>query len=606
MRALFLMLPTLLSACTWISVAEIEDREDPDGDGVRLSDDCAPHDPANSALSAAYTDADGDGLGDPDAPVSVCGQTEGTVTNGDDCNDDDAGWTSPATVYDDLDGDGHGDPDAPRSVCADTEGVAEVADDCDDEDASRYPGAEERCQDGVVNDCDGGAEAAWQTCGLSEAEAVEEDALAALSGDASDGRAGYAVADGGDVNGDGQPDLLVAGPGSATAVGTVWWVAGPALGELSLASAGVALTGEAGQLAGLGLSDAADLDGDGYSDLLIGGPARTSYDGGGCGVGHAWLVRGPLDGAMALSEADGIFESVTGTDCMGHGVGLGGDLTGDGQADLLVGAPSLNDGAHVGTAWLVSGADALADADLGAAAVALTGESGRLGGYRVLGADLDGDGVSEAVVGAQGSTGSVFVLAGPITGEQDLSDGVELASSETNSKAGSATAAPGDLDGDGLADLIVGARYSALNGTESGAAFVMSGGFSFNATLQDDATATLLGAADHDHAGVTVGGLGDIDQDGTGDVFVGAPECDLGATDGGAVFLARGPLEGQIPLSDVPAVLAGTTSYGWLGRGAARVGDVNSDGINDLLLGGPGHDDGDVTGSAWLWPVEGY
>ena len=561
MRPPNLLALACLSACTWISLDEIEDREDPDGDGVRLSADCAPHDASVSQTSTVYLDGDGDGFGDASAPVEACGSVEG---------------------------------------------ASAVAGDCDDGRADRFPGAPERCGDGVINDCDGEPESAWEACGLNEVERVSDGALAALSGGSAEGRAGYAVADGGEVTGDGVPDLLVAEPGSATLAGVVWLVPATTTGEQALAQVAVALTGAAGQLAGLGLSEPADLDGDGADDLLIGGPARSTYDGGGCGVGQAWLVFGPVASDLDLADADGVFESVTGTDCAGHGVALTGDLTGDGGPDLLVGAPSLNDGAHAGTAYVVDGADALADPDLAASAIALVGDPGLLGGYRVLGADLNGDGVEDAVVGAQGGAGTVTIVFGPITGEVALADERTLSSSQTGSKAGSAVAAPGDLDGDGAADLLVGARLSALNATQAGAAFVMLGGFGFNATFETDAAAVLAGASADDRAGTTLGGLGDIDGDGVGDVFVGVPQRDRSGSDSGEVVLVRGPWQGTVELSEQPSVIAGVQADAWLGRGAASVADLDGDGLRELLLGAPGPDSGAEPGVAWLWPVRSF
>ena len=563
MRVCLLLLSLALPACTWISTDEIAGREDPDGDGARLDDDCAPQDPD---------------------------------------------WQVPATIYLDEDGDGHGDASTEMTVCEDVAGAIATADDCDDADPDRYPGATELCGDGVVNDCGATAEQAFDACGLREPEPVSTAALAELSGAERTERVGYAVASGGDITGDGAPDLLIAAPGDSATAGAVWVAPASVSGSNHVASVGFSLAGQAGQLAGLGLSDARDLDGDGYDDLLIGGPARASYDGGACGVGHAWLMLGPV-AAAAVTGADATFTSVTGTDCAGHGVALAGDLTGDGEADLIVGAPSLNDGDHVGTAYVVSGPEALADPELSANAIALEGLTGRLAGYRVLGADLDGDGVSEAVVGAQGGSGGVYVVSGPITEDGALEDSVALASTQTEpsgAKAGSAFATPGDLDGDGIDDLIIGARLSAMQATEGGAAFVVLGPFTTDVTLETGADAVLLGAAEHDHAGVSVGGLGDVDQDGTGDVFVSAPECDLEASDGGVVYLVRGPWEGERQLSDEPAAITGVVASGWLGRGASRIADVNSDGVNDLLLGAPGDDSGTVIGSAWIWPVESF
>jgi hypothetical protein len=125
--------------------------------------------------STFYTDDDGDGYGDPGAPVEACAQPEGTVPGATDCDDGDAAVFPGApevcdgldndcdeeiddgllvTVYDDLDGDGHGDPATETTTCTPGADQVELGDDCDDTEAAAHPGAAEVC-DEVDNDCDG-------------------------------------------------------------------------------------------------------------------------------------------------------------------------------------------------------------------------------------------------------------------------------------------------------------------------------------------------------------------------------------------------------------------------------------------------------------------
>jgi hypothetical protein len=179
---------------------------DADGDGYPADEDCDDGDASihpgaeescdgidndcdeavdEELLLSWFTDADGDGHGDPEAPGTGCERPDGVALTGDDCDDGDAAVNPDAaercngqdddcdgeidedlqeTWYADADGDGHGDPDSSTDSCDPGSGWVASDDDCDDSDSSVHPGAEEQCDD-VDDDCDGeideGLESPW-------------------------------------------------------------------------------------------------------------------------------------------------------------------------------------------------------------------------------------------------------------------------------------------------------------------------------------------------------------------------------------------------------------------------------------------------------------
>lgn len=537
-----------------------------------------------------YADDDLDGYGDVDQPRGVgCAREAGQSSLASDCDDQDPA-VHPGAVevwYDGVDQDCAGDDDDD----ADGDGVEAVeagGADCDDSDDGVWPGATEVCVDGVDQDCDGRVD----PC----APLVFQGAVGA--------RAGQAVAGAGDVDGDGWPELLVGGElyGDANA-GAAWLLRGPvseAAGTWEGDSLALVAEDGAGH-AGAAVAGLGDLDLDGYADLLVGAPGADL--GGGASSGGAWVIPGPVTAGGLLADLAGaVLVGEDADDQAGSALAGVGDVDGDGWPDLVIGAAQADPfGARTGAVWLLLG-PVEGEVDLWDADGTWAGQdAGDQAGAAVAGVgDVDGDGLMDVLVGApylRGEddwAGGAWLIAGPATGSHDLTDATALlAGVATSDQAGAAVAGAGDVDGDGHADVLVGAPGYDGGGAGSGGAFLLRGPLSGTLSLAA-ADLRLIGATAEDAAGSSVAGGFDADGDGALDLAVGARLDDVGATDAGALYLVLAPGTGSLSLDAADLRVQGADADLGLGSSLAAPGDVDGDGRDELLLGVPGAD------QAWL------
>jgi len=373
--------------------------------------------------------------------------------------------------------------------------------------------------------------------------------------------------------------------------------------DLGDAQADARLLGEGSyDLAGWSAASAGDVDGDGFGDLVIGAPGEVS-GGGEAGslssaAGAAYLVAGPIYGEMSLEAAETKFQGAESPDIAGFGVAPAGDADGDGRDEFLIGAPGyLPVAPQFGKAYLAGGSDdALVDLGLHSPVLS-TGLPENQAGYGLAGGgDVDGDGMADVLVGDTTDTtfgeltGAVYVVLGPIVADIELSDSAaHLAGENGESEAGEALAFAGDLDDDGRDDFLVGAAGSGSEGDLPGTVYLVHGPVDGDGSLAD-AEARMTGESAGDGAGTAVGGGHDIDGDGIEDILVGAPRArsDDGVSTG-VVYLVLGPVSGNVALATADARWMEDQGYQNTGEALASCGDVDGDGLGDVLIG---HDAG--------------
>lgn len=373
------------------------------------------------------------------------------------------------------------------------------------------------------------------------------------------------------------------------------------------------------------LSGIADLDGDGVADLIVGAPGDDDKA---VDAGRIFVHLGATSPGTSTVVADSlttlIIDGVHGGDRAGAAVGSIADLNGDGRSEILVGAPGMENGAatDAGAAFVVWGQGApggvdLADPATGSAdGFAMKGEAaGDAAGSAIASiTDLNGDGKAEIVVGAPGNDagGADAGAAYVVWGKPSLSlvrlgnvaagtGGFKIVGEAAGDGAGRAVATVGDLNGDGKAEILVGAADSDAGGAQSGAAYVVFGKSTTAAvSLASVGAGTggfrITGMAG-DHAGAALAGLGDVNGDGKADLLVGAPGSDSAYV----VFGKSGTAE-----VDLAAVAGGAGGYrivaesgGDLARLSVAGGaDLNRDGVNDLVIGTPDNGEGGAAAGA--------
>ena len=347
---------------------------------------------------------------------------------------------------------------------------------------------------------------------------------------------------------------------------------------------------------GTSVSTAGDVNGDGYADMIIGAPF---YDDGDPDEGRAFLYIGSATGLIStlwLAEGDQALAQ------FGASVSTAGDVNGDGYDDVIIGAPLYdNFVADDGKAFVyLGGPGGLAASPAWSTRGGITGD---LYGASVSTAgDVNGDGFADVIVGApqysngQPQEGRASVFLGSASGLSTIAAWTAEADQAT-ADFGKSVHTAGDVNGDGFGDVIIGSPRFDGGTTDGGRAVVYLGSAS---GLAATPTWTKNGTEFLGKLGTAVAGAGDVNGDGYADVIVGTPFASPAHAD---VYL--GTNLGVLTTASFTAPANGTNAQSQFGISVAGVGDVNGDGFADVAIGSPQYDR-DMSENPYGWALVFY
>jgi hypothetical protein len=407
-----------------------------------------------------------------------------------------------------------------------------------------------------------------------------------LPGPGADAYFGIDLAGVGDVNGDGYADVLIGAAGATNSVaaeGGAFLHYGSDVG-LSPTAGWTAWSGQADAYFGRGVNWAGDVNGDGYSDVLIGAPF---FDAGEVDEGAAFVYFGGQNGPGA--GADWSVADAAAGDGFGLGLSGVGDTDGDGYGELLIGAYLHGPGGGV---WLYPGSASGPQASP-VPPRTLSNSGSRLGYVVEPGGDLDRDGYADAAFSGysyDGSKGFAFLYSGSSTGLDFVNGGQDIGWPGTVAglQVGRSMAFIGDSDGNGRAEEVVGrSGWNTYASAGGGVAQYESD----PPTLAPGAMLNATGAQPSAAVALRSGALasGDLDGDGYDELIVGRSGWTDTLTAQGAVAIYFGSRTGISATEDV--LLLGEAAGEYFGIGVG-VGDVDADGELDLLVGSQHWDGG--------------
>ncbi|AUB36635.1 Ca2+-binding protein, RTX toxin-related [Nostoc flagelliforme CCNUN1] len=470
-----------------------------------------------------------------------------------------------------------------------------------------------------------------------------------INGIAQYDNSGNSVSNAEDINGDGIDDLIIgaynADPNGNYEAGQSYVVFGGknlgSGGSLNLSDLngtngflinGIAQYDNSGKV-----SNAGDINGDGIDDLIIGAPQADPN--GNSYAGQSYVVFGGRNlgsgGSLNLSDLNGtngfLINGIAEFDFSGGSVSNAGDINGDGIDDLIIGASgaSPNGIFQAGQSYVVFGGKNLGSggslnlSDLnGTNGFLINGiAEGDFSGKVSNAGDINGDGIDDLIIGASGASPNGIFQAGQsyvVFGGKNLGSGGSLNLSDLNGTngflingiaadnySGGSVSNAGDINGDGIDDLIIGASGADPNGNyEAGQSYVVFGGKnlgsggSLNLSDLNGTNGFLInGIAERDNSGNSVSNAEDINGDGIDDLIIGASGADPnGNYEAGQSYVVFGGKNlgsgGSLNLSDLNGtngfLINGIAERDFSGSSVSNAGDINGDGIDDLIIGARG------------------
>ncbi len=471
-----------------------------------------------------------------------------------------------------------------------------------------------------------------------------------INGIDSGDNSGNSVSSAGDINGDGINDLIIGAPGADPngqynlyGAGESYVVFGSNngfgasfnLSSLNGSNGFVINAIDVGDFLGISVSSAGDINGDGFDDLIIG--AEGADPNGRYSAGESYVVFGSNNGFGAsfnLSSLNGsngfAIIGIDSFDESGNSVSSAGDINGDGFDDLIIGAEGADPNGRysAGESYVVFGSNSDFGASFnlsslnGSNGFAINGiDSGNSSGGSVSSAgDINGDGFDDLIIGAKGAdpngqrnAGESYVVFGSNSGfEASLnllslngSNGFTINGIDVYDYSGNSVSSAGDINGDGIDDLIIGASNADRNGQYSGGeSYVVFGrnsgfGSDLNLSSLNGSNGFVINGIDSgDYSGSSVSSAGDINGDGFDDLIIGAFRADPNSqSDAGESYVVFGSNSGfgaSFNLSSLNGsngfVINGIDLDDNSGRSVSSAGDINNDGFDDLIIGASGVD----------------
>lgn len=383
-----------------------------------------------------------------------------------------------------------------------------------------------------------------------------------------------------------------------------------------------------------------DINADGFDDIAISAPRANAL------AGEVYVIFGRND-AIPAADTPGLLNGTNGFyiqalaagDRTGTSVASAGDVNGDKIPDIIVGVPSFDGtaGEDAGRAGVIFGRNTARDGNF--PSVVFVHQLDGTNGFRVEGealgdelgksvasaGDFNGDNIGDIIIGAPpyGSAGKAYIVFGrkknaPFPAQiaassLDGTNGLKLTGVATGDGAGTSVAGLGDINGDKIGDVIIGAPTIDPDAVEdAGGAYVVFGRKATPANpipaetslgdLDGSNGFLIRGIAEYDYCGGSVSSAGDVNADKIPDILVGAFSADPGAhTNAGQAYVIFGrksnnPFPATIDPSTLTGVLgfrvASNTDFDNVGRVVARAGDINADKVADFLLTATGANSG--------------